>query len=162
MQERITDLVEKLDSWFVTNGKTLGLAESCTGGLISAFITERPGVSRFYRGTIVSYAAEAKEKLLEVPRTTIQAMGEVSLPVALHMARGAREALDCDWSVSVTGIAGPGGGSPDKPVGTVCFGVSGPGIERTEMRRFPYQSRRQVQFESAQFALEFLWNSIQS
>ena len=100
-------------------GLGLGVAESCTAGLLAARLGERPGASRFLRGGVVAYADEAKSGLLDVPATTIARAGAVSAEVARAMAEGARTRLRADVGVGVTGIAGPGGGTPDKPVGLV-------------------------------------------
>lgn len=105
-------------------GLTLGFAESCTGGLAAAAIVAVPGASEVFLGSVVSYANAVKRELLGVPQTVLESAGAVSAPCALQMARGAREALGCDLAVSVTGIAGPGGGSEKKPVGTVYIAVA--------------------------------------
>ena len=102
----------------------LALAESCTGGLTSHLITNVPGSSDYFLGGVAAYAYEAKEKLLNVHRETLMQHGAVSRETALEMARGARLALGADISASVTGIAGPGGGTPQKPVGLVWIGLS--------------------------------------
>jgi PncC family amidohydrolase len=155
------ELLNELEKICADRGWTIGLAESCTGGLLSASICERPGVSKLFKGSIVSYARDVKERVLGVPKSLIQVHGEVSLPVAVAMARGAREALDCDWSVSITGIAGPSGGSSEKPVGTVCFAVVGPGFERFESQLFPADGGRQdIQRQAAIFAFEFLLSAM--
>lgn len=160
--KEMEESIEKLSTWFLANGKSLAVAESCTGGLFSSFITERPGVSQFFVGSVVSYAASVKINILGVPAHLIQSVGEVSLPVALEMARGVRFALDSDWSLAITGIAGPGGGTTDKPVGTVCFAVCGPGFERTEMKKFENINRKQIQFDSSLYAAKLLLESIHS
>ena len=154
--------LEQIHQWFLRSGQTLGFAESCTGGLLSALLTAQPGVSSYYRGTIVSYSSEAKVNLLGVPRSLLQVMGEVSLPVAKYMARGAKKALQCHWAVGITGIAGPSGGTPDKPVGTVCFAVCGPGFERVELQRIEGAKRSEIQLRSAEYALKLLQLGIQS
>ena len=105
----------------LAQGLTLALAESCTGGLVSHRLTEVPGSSDYFRGAVVAYANETKEQLLGVRRGTLDTHGAVSTETALEMARGARRVLETDVGLSVTGIAGPGGGSEEKPVGTVCF-----------------------------------------
>ncbi|MBR3422983.1 MAG: CinA family protein [Clostridia bacterium] len=102
---------------------TVGTAESCTAGMISARIADIPGSSDVLAGGIVSYSNDVKMKLLGVSEKTLRDHGAVSEKCAREMADGARRALGCDIAVSVTGIAGPGGGTPEKPVGTVCFGV---------------------------------------
>jgi PncC family amidohydrolase len=104
----------------------LAAAESCTGGLIADRITNIPGSSEYFLGGIVAYAYEAKVKLLGVSWDTLQKYGAVSREIVIEMARGARIALGADLAVSVSGIAGPGGGLPDKPVGTTWVGLSAP------------------------------------
>lgn len=99
-------------------------AESCTGGLIGDRITNIPGSSDYYLGGVVAYAYEAKVALLGVSWDTLQKYGAVSREIVLEMARGARKALSADIAVSVSGIAGPGGGLPEKPVGTTWLGLS--------------------------------------
>jgi nicotinamide-nucleotide amidase len=108
-------------------GLTLSLAESCTGGLIAKRITDVPGSSDYFGFGFTTYANEAKERLLGVPSALLAAHGAVSEPVAAAMAEGALRASGADLAVSVTGIAGPGGGTPTKPVGTVCFGLAATG-----------------------------------
>lgn len=104
-------------------GKRIGLAESCTGGMLAARLTERPGSSEYVAGGIVAYSNEAKTELLGVPAELIEAQGAVSREVARAMAQGALERFDADLGVGITGIAGPGGGSEAKPVGYVCVCV---------------------------------------
>jgi nicotinamide-nucleotide amidase len=106
-------------------GATLATAESCTGGLIGELITSVPGSSDYYLGGLVAYADQAKGKLLAVPQELIRRHGAVSEPVASAMAQEARRRLGANWAVSVTGIAGPGGGSEDKPVGLIYAGLAG-------------------------------------
>lgn len=103
---------------------TIATAESCTGGLIGAAITAIPGSSAPFKGGIIAYDNKVKNKLLDVPAGMIQKYGAVSREVARAMAIGAVDALNVDMAVSVTGIAGPGGGSEEKPVGTVWMGLA--------------------------------------
>lgn len=107
----------------VQKGATLSTAESCTGGVISARITAIPGASRCFKGSIVSYANSAKEKLLGVDAAIIQEKGAVSPEVAKLMAEGCAKAFDTDYAIGITGIAGPDGGTPEKPVGTVYLAL---------------------------------------
>jgi nicotinamide-nucleotide amidase len=112
-------------------GATVALAESCTGGLASARLTDVPGSSAYVRGGVVAYSNDVKIEPLGVDAALIAAHGAVSEPVAAAMAAGVRRVLAADIGVGVTGIAGPDGGTPDKPVGTVWFAVDGPGHRRT-------------------------------
>jgi nicotinamide-nucleotide amidase len=157
-------LFTELQNICASRGWTLGLAESCTGGLMSAWLTAEAGVSSFYQGGVVSYAREAKIHVLQVSPAAIRAYGEVSEVVARQMAVGARQKLKCDWAVSVTGIAGPSGGSIEKPVGTVCFAVAGPGVLQTITKYFGLASsplpRQEIQQQAALFAFEFLANAM--
>jgi PncC family amidohydrolase len=111
---------------------TLALAESCTGGLIGDRITNVPGSSGYFVGGIVAYSYEAKEKLLGVHHDTLYDHGAVSVETASEMAHGVRRVLGTDVGISVTGIAGPGGGLPGKPVGLVYISLSARDFERTE------------------------------
>jgi nicotinamide-nucleotide amidase len=105
-------------------GRRIATAESCTGGLLAARLTERPGSSAYLAGGLVAYANDAKAELLGVDPTLIETHGAVSEPVAEAMAAGALRRFGADTAVAITGVAGPGGGTDDKPVGTVCFTVA--------------------------------------
>ena len=119
-------------------GRRIATAESCTGGLVAARLTDRAGSSAYVMGGVVSYANDVKTGLLDVPAEMIAEHGAVSEQVAAAMADGALRRLDTDTAVSTTGIAGPDGGSPEKPVGTVCFGIAVAGRPTaTFTRRFP-------------------------
>jgi nicotinamide-nucleotide amidase len=102
-------------------GVKLGLAESCSGGMLAARITNPPGASKYFNGSVVAYACTAKEQLLGVPNELLKEFGAVSPECAEAMAKGALKAFDADVAVAITGVAGPGGGSEEKPVGYVCF-----------------------------------------
>lgn len=115
-------------------GRTIATAESCTAGMVAARLTDRPGSSEYVAGGVVSYSNEAKMELLGVEHALLEEYGAVSEPVAEAMAAGALQRFGADTAVAITGIAGPGGGSPGKPVGTVCFSVrlaDGPALTRT-------------------------------
>lgn len=133
----------------------VSFAESCTGGKLSARLTEVPGVSDIFMGSVVSYSNSVKEDILGVLRESLITEGAVSETVALQMARGAQKVLKSTWSAAITGIAGPDGGTNTKPVGTVCFGIVGPSVEYTEKKLFT-GSRVQIQEQSAERALELL------
>ena len=116
--------------------ESLALAESCTGGLVSDRITDVPGSSAYFLGGIVAYAYQAKVDLLEVSWQTLNAHGAVSREVVLEMAEGARHALKADLAASVSGIAGPGGGTDAKPVGLVWIALVAPDGKWTREYRF--------------------------
>src|SRR5690606_24434525 len=136
-------------------GRTLAAAESCTGGLIAALVTAVPGSSAWFRGAAVTYADDTKTAFLGVPPALLEAHGAVSEPVARAMADGARLHFGVDYAVSATGIAGPGGGSAEKPVGLVYVGLASP--EGTEVRelRFAFDRERNRRV-TAQLALDWV------
>lgn len=113
-----------LGSLLARRGQRLAVAESCTGGLVSHRITNVPGSSEYYLGGVISYAYEAKVRLLGVRWETLNTYGAVSRETVLEMARGVRAALGAEIGLAVSGIAGPGGGTPEKPVGTTWIGLS--------------------------------------
>ena len=138
----------------------LAVAESCTGGLIGHRLTNIPGSSDYYMGSVTAYAYEAKVRLLGVSWSSLEKYGAVSQEVAIEMARGLRTSLDADIGLSVTGIAGPGGGTPEKPVGLTWIGFSSPDGE--EARQFVWQGDRlQVKEQSAEAALRLLVEYLQ-
>jgi PncC family amidohydrolase len=136
-------------------GMKLAAAESCTGGLVADRLTDVPGSSDYFLGGIVAYAYEAKVAVLGVSWDTLRAHGAVSRETVLEMARGARTALGADVAISVSGIAGPGGGLPNKPVGTTWLGLSTPTEERAYLLRFE-GDRRENKVEAAEAALRVL------
>jgi len=151
-----SDKVSKIQKLFESRHLTLSFAESCTGGLLSATLTAAPGVSKFFKGAVVSYAGQVKHEILGVPMSLLQVMGEVSTPVALAMARGAKQKLRTDWALAITGIAGPSGGSVEKPVGMVCFALVGPGFSESMVKYFEPKSREFIQHASVDTALNML------
>jgi nicotinamide-nucleotide amidase len=132
---------------------TLAIAESCTGGLAGELVTTEPGSSEFFRGSIVAYNDEVKTGVLGVKPETLADFGAVSEPTAREMAEGAKRVCGSTVAVAITGIAGPGGGTPDKPVGTVCFAVCGPGTTRTSTKLFA-GNRERVRVAAAYYALD--------
>jgi len=133
----------------------VAFAESCTGGTVAGRVTAVPGSSRYLVGGIVAYHNNAKVDLLQVPRAMVRRHGAVSAPVAAAMASGARRAFGADVAIAVTGIAGPGGGSPAKPVGLVY--VAACGFGRTRCRRACFAGDRQrVRDQAADLALILL------
>ncbi|NWJ45440.1 MAG: CinA family protein [Chloroflexi bacterium] len=140
---------------------TVATAESCTGGLIGDRITNIAGSSDYFMGGVMSYSNGVKEKILGVPMSVLETMGAVSSECALAMAQGVRRLLNTDIGVSATGIAGPGGGTPQKPVGLVYIALSADGYERVE--RFIWSGDRiQNKRESSEAALKILLEYLQS
>jgi nicotinamide-nucleotide amidase len=133
-------------------GLTLATAESCTGGLVAAELTEIPGSSDVFVGSVVAYANEVKEAALAVPEALLATHGAVSEEVARAMAEGVRERLGADVAISVTGVAGPGGGTAEKPVGLVYVGISGPEGTGVRELRLP-GSRREIRERATAVAL---------
>jgi len=149
-----------LASLFLDTGLTLVTAESCTGGLIAHLLTNIPGSSDYFLGGVVSYSNALKMQLLGVPEALLIEHGAVSGPVALAMASGARTRLGADTAISVTGIAGPGGGTPEKPVALTYIGVSGPWGDSAD--RYVWQGNRlENKLRSAEKALELLAEQLQ-
>lgn len=136
-------------------GQTVSFAESCTGGLVAASFAAENGVSDVFYGGVVAYSNDVKFRVLGVPTSVVRQLGAVSTTTALAMARGVRAVVATDWAASITGIAGPSGGSEQKPVGTVCFAVVGPGVEWSSQQHFS-GDRNAVQRKSAEFVLSAL------
>lgn len=137
-EDTLEEVVGKL---LLSKGATLGTAESCTGGYIASLITSVPGASNYFRGSVIAYDNEVKQNLLGVKRGTLEQHGAVSEEVVLEMAVGAKDRLKVDYAIAVSGIAGPDGGTPGKPVGTVWIAVAGKG--HAEARHFIFGDHRQ-------------------
>jgi len=141
-------------------GQTISLAESCTGGLIAHLLTNVPGSSGYMMGGVVAYDNAVKLGLLQVAESTLIAYGAVSEPVALEMAVSARALFDTDYALSVTGIAGPGGGTPEKPVGLTYIGYASRDGQ-TVVRRYMWDGDREAnKTASAQAALALLLEQV--
>ncbi|MCK5237711.1 MAG: CinA family protein [Deltaproteobacteria bacterium] len=144
-------------------GLTLALAESCTGGITGALITEIPDVSACYMGGIIAYRNEVKIKLLKVTEETLKQYGAVSSKTAQEMAIGVKDALGSDIGASITGIAGPGGGTEDKPIGTVYIAITDG--KRDVSMKLPLehdkeQTRNTIRNDSAKMLIEAIRNFI--
>lgn len=153
-------LTDELVALLKQRNETVSFAESCTGGLLSGSITDISGASAVFLGAIVSYSNEVKENLLKVPHEDLQKYGAVSQEVAIKMAQGVQQALKSSWSVSITGVAGPKGGTPDKPVGTVWFCVHGSPHVKTSKQVFG-GDRESIRKAAVTFALNFLKTTIE-
>jgi PncC family amidohydrolase len=154
LENRIGELLRR-------RGLRLAVAESCTGGLIGHRITNVAGASTYYMGSVTAYAYEAKVRLIGVRWATLEKYGAVSRETALEMARGVRRSLAADIGVSVTGIAGPGGGTPDKPVGLTWIGLSAAEVDEAWQFIWP-GDRLAVKEQSAEMALQLLADYLES
>ena len=154
-------LLAQIAAALLARKQTLATAESCTGGLVGAALTSLPGSSTWYLGGIVAYANALKIRLLGVAPELLETCGAVSLETARAMAEGARAATGADFAVSITGIAGPDGGTKEKPVGLVYIGVAAPHGTAAFKHRFS-GSRADVRHAAAEDALRHLLDSLQS
>ena len=135
------------------SGLWLAVAESCTGGMLGHLITNMPGSSAYFKGGVIAYSNEIKMEVLGVSPATLDSFGAVSKETVLEMAKGIRNSLNVDMGLSVSGIAGPEGGTKEKPVGTVWIGVSTPKLDEAEM--FPSSGDRgSIKEQAAQSAME--------
>lgn len=134
-------------------GLKIAFAESCTGGLVGHRVTNVPGSSEYYLGSVTAYANEAKIRLLGVSKDTLLMAGAVSKEIVEEMAAGIRDALDADIGISISGIAGPGGGTAEKPVGLVWIGLAADQFERAQKYNFQ-GSRIDIKEQAADQAFE--------
>ncbi|MXZ81531.1 MAG: CinA family protein [Gammaproteobacteria bacterium] len=147
--EMTTEIGERL----VSRNQTVTTVESCTGGGVAYTLTRVPGSSRWFHRGFVTYDNRAKSAMVNVPADLIAAHGAVSLEVAAAMVRGTRDIAGADYGISITGIAGPDGGSASTPVGTVCFGWLSPGGRIVTERRHFEGDRDSVRIQSIHYAL---------
>ena len=153
-------LEKKIGRELVRHSLTLCTAESCTGGLVAGRVTSVSGASGFFEGGFITYSNAAKSRLIGVPEELIERYGAVSDETARAMAEGARKKLCTDMSVAVTGIAGPTGGGPDKPVGTVYISVSREG--KTAVRKFLFTgTRHRIRRQTTEEALKFVLDEME-
>jgi PncC family amidohydrolase len=149
-------LAQEVGRLLSAQGKTLAIAESCTGGLISSMITDVAGSSGYFLFSAVTYSNEAKVKILNVREKTLLDHGAVHERTALEMAEGVRLKAGADFGISTTGIAGPGGGSLEKPVGMVCIGLAGDGFSLAKTYRFTLDDRAMNKMIFAHTAIDLL------
>jgi nicotinamide-nucleotide amidase len=150
---------ELVHRWMIENGKTLSVAESCTGGAIASKFTAMAGASAYFQTGVVSYSNEAKRDILGVDMEDIIRYGAVSETVAIQMAEGAKRAGGSDYAISTTGIAGPTGGSAEKPVGTVWFGVATPKGSFAVMKNCG-TDRQQIIDRAVAHAIKLLYDNL--
>jgi nicotinamide-nucleotide amidase len=154
------NIEEVLQKEFVARGKTLALAESCTGGAIAATLVAVPDASKYLVGSIVAYSPSWKERFLQVSRTTLQKKGAESKETVIEMAKGLIEETSADYVVAVSGIAGPGGGSKEHPVGTVYIAIGERGQRIDAGVVFLSANRTKIIEEAVQIALGALWRRL--
>ena len=152
----MNELARRIGERLKARGLRLATAESCTGGLVGHAVTRIAGSSAYYLGGAVTYSNGLKEQLLGVDPETIRRYGAVSGETAQAMAEGCRRLTGADYTLAVTGIAGPGGGTPEKPVGTVCFGLTAPGQGARDVRCRFRGDRSEIQIIAAATALDLL------
>ncbi|MCF0069250.1 competence/damage-inducible protein A [Dyadobacter sp. CY261] len=153
------ELETVIGTLLMNNNATVGTAESCTGGYVANQITSIPGSSRYYQGSVVSYSNDIKTNVLGVSRETLEAYGAVSEQTAREMAEGARKVLNTTFAISTTGIAGPDGGTPEKPVGTVWIACATP--EETFTQLLTLRNNRKINIElTCSYALNLLRKTI--
>lgn len=155
------DLADTVLSLCRLRRMTIAVAESCTGGMLGQRFTAVPGSSDVFRGGIIAYDNQVKENLLDVPHSLLAAHGAVSVETAAAMAAGARGRLGAGIGIGITGVAGPGGGTADKPVGTVCVAIDGDGITSAKSLRL-IGDREEIRQRSAQSALDLLRRALQT
>lgn len=155
LPDALTKTAEKIVELYIEKKLKLALAESCTGGLVAACITSISGASVIFDRGFVTYSNDAKQEMLGVPPLLLEQHGAVSAQCAEAMAQGAREKSKADIGLSITGVAGPGGGTPEKPVGLVYIGLST--AKETEAKRFLFEgNRNEVRRQSIVKALAWL------
>lgn len=156
ISERFPTLAEEVHTLLCEKGHTLAVAESCTGGMLASQLVEYSGSSAYLNVGLVTYSNDAKQQLLGVPAAVLDAYGAVSTETALAMARGARTLADTDFSLAITGIAGPDGGTPDKPVGTVVIALADRAACWVQTVSLGQRSRTLVRTLSCAVALDML------
>ncbi len=154
------DMLE-LQNLLIKHNKSLTSAESCTGGLVASMITEISGSSDIFNGSIITYSNKIKEQELNVKKKTLEDYGAVSIQVVEEMLHGVIEKFDADFAIAISGIAGPNGGTKEKPVGTVVIGVKGRNIDK-EIDVYEFKgSRKEVQIQAAKYSLKKLFKFFQ-
>jgi nicotinamide-nucleotide amidase len=148
--------VERVQQLLLLRGATVSTAESCTGGLVASYLTETPGSSAVFTGSVVSYDNRIKERILKVSDTTLTKQGAVSAEAVRTMAQEVRELMGTTYGIAVSGVAGPDGGTPDKPVGTVWIGLAGPDGKAIERKILYVNDRRSIRVYATYVALDLL------
>ncbi|HHH49849.1 MAG TPA: competence/damage-inducible protein A [Saprospiraceae bacterium] len=144
------ELESAIGKLLIEKGKTLGTAESCTGGYLAHKITSIPGSSAYFKGSVIAYANAIKHELLKVSNTTLDVHGAVSEQTVIEMVKGALDLLKTDIAISISGIAGPGGGTPEKPVGTIWMAIGNHSIIKTQKLQLGKDRLKNIEFTTVQ------------
>lgn len=148
--------IQKVQDYFCDHNLTLSLAESLTGGLLSYWLTHLPGASTFFKGSVVSYATEVKIQVLGLDEKFVKEHGVVNKKAAELMAQGVKKLFFTDWSLSITGVAGPNTGELGEKIGQIAFCLSSPHKISTYMEQIDQTNRENIRHQSANIALDFL------
>ena len=154
------ELLKALQEIFLKRGENLSVAESCTGGLVSYWLSHLPGASNYFKGSVISYDTEVKSNLLGLDPEFIKKEGVVNEKSSKFMAQGVRDLLKTNWSLSVTGIAGPAIGVLGEPVGQVAFAVSSLFATKSCLKHLEGKNREEIQHQAALFSLDFLLSEL--
>lgn len=153
---------EAIHDWFIAHKKTLACAESCTGGLIASKLTALAGASNYFLGSLVTYSNELKEQLLGVSSETLKTKGAVSSETVSEMVKGLLQKTEADWGIAVSGIAGPSGGTKEKPVGTIWYAIGQRGKEAVSRSFLAKGNRQTITLQAANKVLGHLWQRLRS
>jgi len=154
-------LEEQIGAILRKHGKTISIAESCTGGFISHRVTNVPGSSNYYNCSVIAYSNQSKIAILRVSPETLKKFGAVSRQTAIEMAQGIKQVSGSDLGLAVTGIAGPGGGTPEKPVGLVYICLASD--ESVVCEEFRFKGKREeIKFQASEAALQMIKNHVQA
>ncbi len=160
MSQIPVELLKTLQESLIKKKKNLSVAESCTGGLISYWLSHLPGASSCFKGSVICYDAEVKRDLLGLDSEFIKKEGVINEKTARVMARGIRKLLKTDWGLSVTGVAGPSVGTFNEPVGQMAFSVSSSFATKSCLKHLQGKNREEIRHQSALFALDFLISKV--
>ncbi|NLK56025.1 MAG: CinA family protein [Bacteroidales bacterium] len=156
------ELLKNLTDYLIQKKNTLSTAESCTGGYLSHLFTSIPGSSAYFKGGVIAYANEIKERILLVPKEILLTDGAVSENTVFLMAKNCKKTLQTDYAIAVSGIAGPDGGTIEKPVGTVWIAIASNKKVHTQLFRFGNMTRKEIIYQSAFQAIKLLTNIIEN
>ena len=149
-------LLKIIHNYFYNSGESLCVAESCTGGLLSFWLTDLPGASRYFKGAILAYQTSVKIEQLGLSAQKIKQEGLVTENCVSFMARGVKKKFNTDWSLSTSGIAGPSKGERGENIGKIAFSVCSPGSEKSLVKQFNDINRQALRYKASLFALDFL------